>query len=227
MESPETTSSGRVDRREPGGPAGRRALPPRRARLASHRAAGVPSAGRGAHAPEPGPPARDARCHRPPALRLLGRALAAGTLTGCDGGPVRPYNSADLMDTTSSHASPSTAAQARTEQLCADWYAAHGEAIYNYLRFQLIAPDEAEDLTAETFLRAVRSADRFDPRGRRPRRGCSRSRGTCSSTTSAACGRAAAWASTSSGTWRWTRPRRRSGCCGGKPWRACSRRWRN
>ena len=49
------------------------------------------------------------------------------------------------------------------EQLCADWYAAHGEAIYNYLRFQLVAPDEAEDLTAETFLRAVRSADRFDP----------------------------------------------------------------
>jgi RNA polymerase sigma-70 factor (ECF subfamily) len=67
------------------------------------------------------------------------------------------------MDKTSSPASPSTAAQARTEQLCADWYAAHGEAIYNYLRFQLVAPDEAEDLTAETFLRAVRSADRFDP----------------------------------------------------------------
>lgn len=62
-------------------------------------------------------------------------------------------------------ASPSATAadQARTEQLCAEWYAAHGEAIYNYLRFQLVAPDEAEDLTAETFLRAVRSADRFDP----------------------------------------------------------------
>jgi len=67
------------------------------------------------------------------------------------------------MEKTSPPASPSTAAQARTEQLCADWYAAHGEAIYNYLRFQLVAPDEAEDLTAETFLRAVRSADRFDP----------------------------------------------------------------
>jgi RNA polymerase sigma-70 factor (ECF subfamily) len=49
------------------------------------------------------------------------------------------------------------------EQLCAEWYAAHGEGIYNYLRFQLVAPDEAEDLTAETFLRAVRSAERYDP----------------------------------------------------------------
>jgi RNA polymerase sigma-70 factor (ECF subfamily) len=35
--------------------------------------------------------------------------------------------------------------------------------VYNYLRFQLSSPDEAEDLTAETFLRAVRAADRFDP----------------------------------------------------------------
>jgi RNA polymerase sigma-70 factor (ECF subfamily) len=67
------------------------------------------------------------------------------------------------MDKALSPASPSGAAEVRTEQLCADWYAAHGEAIYNYLRFQLIAPDEAEDLTAETFLRAVRAADRFDP----------------------------------------------------------------
>lgn len=49
------------------------------------------------------------------------------------------------------------------EQLCAQWYAAHGEAVYNYFRFQLAAPDEAEDLTAETFLRAVRAARRFDP----------------------------------------------------------------
>ena len=49
------------------------------------------------------------------------------------------------------------------EQLCALWYEAHGVAIYNYLRFQLASPDEAEDLTAEAFLRAVRAADRFDP----------------------------------------------------------------
>jgi RNA polymerase sigma-70 factor (ECF subfamily) len=47
--------------------------------------------------------------------------------------------------------------------LCAVWYAAHGGAIYNYFRLQLATPDEAEDLTAETFLRAVRHAERFDP----------------------------------------------------------------
>ena len=49
------------------------------------------------------------------------------------------------------------------EALCAEWYAAHGEGIYNYFRLQLATLDEAEDLTAETFLRAVRHAGRFDP----------------------------------------------------------------
>lgn len=46
---------------------------------------------------------------------------------------------------------------------CAAWYEAHGKAVYNYFRFQLVPPDDAEDLTAETFLRAVRAADRYDP----------------------------------------------------------------
>ena len=45
---------------------------------------------------------------------------------------------------------------------CAAWYEAYGKAVYNYFRFQLIPPDDAEDLTAETFLRAVRAADRYD-----------------------------------------------------------------
>ena len=45
---------------------------------------------------------------------------------------------------------------------CAAWYAAHGRAVYNYFRFQLVPPDDAEDFTAETFLRAVRAADRYD-----------------------------------------------------------------
>jgi len=61
----------------------------------------------------------------------------------------------------SAHTAP--AAGTGPEQLCAQWYAAHGAAVYNYLRFQLASPDEAEDLTAEAFLRAVRAADRFDP----------------------------------------------------------------
>lgn len=46
---------------------------------------------------------------------------------------------------------------------CAAWYQAHGKAVYNYFRFQQIPPDDAEDFTAETFLRAVRAADRYDP----------------------------------------------------------------
>ena len=46
---------------------------------------------------------------------------------------------------------------------CAAWYEAHGKAVYNYFRFQLVPPDDAEDFTAETFLRAVRAADRYDP----------------------------------------------------------------
>jgi len=45
---------------------------------------------------------------------------------------------------------------------CAAWYEAYGKAVYNYFRFQLISPDDAEDLTAETFLRAVRASDRYD-----------------------------------------------------------------
>ena len=45
---------------------------------------------------------------------------------------------------------------------CAAWYEAYGKAVYNYFRFQLIPPDDAEDLTAETFLRAVRASDRYD-----------------------------------------------------------------
>jgi RNA polymerase sigma-70 factor (ECF subfamily) len=58
------------------------------------------------------------------------------------------------------HAAP--ASESGPESLCAQWYEAHGDAVYNYFRFQLAAPDEAEDLTAETFLRAVRASGRFD-----------------------------------------------------------------
>lgn len=57
---------------------------------------------------------------------------------------------------------PSPARSDAPSDPCTSWYEAHGEAVYNFLRFQLASPDEAEDLTAETFLRAVRAADRFD-----------------------------------------------------------------
>ena len=36
-------------------------------------------------------------------------------------------------------------------------------SVYGYLRFHLPSVDEAEDLTADVFLRALRAADRFDP----------------------------------------------------------------
>lgn len=51
----------------------------------------------------------------------------------------------------------------RREALCRSWYEEHGQAVYSYLRFQLDSADAADDLTAEVFLRAVRSAGRFDP----------------------------------------------------------------
>ena len=53
-------------------------------------------------------------------------------------------------------------ADAATE-LCREWYQAHGPAVYGYFRFHVPAIDVAEDLTAETFLKLVRSARRYDP----------------------------------------------------------------
>lgn len=57
---------------------------------------------------------------------------------------------------------PAPPAPADAEALCEAWYQAHGTAVYNYFRFHIPLPDVAEDLTAETFLKVVRSADRFD-----------------------------------------------------------------
>src|SRR5919107_2482293 len=50
------------------------------------------------------------------------------------------------------------------EELCRGWYEEHGRPIYSFLRFQVDSADSADDLTAEVFLRSVRSAHRFDPR---------------------------------------------------------------
>lgn len=49
------------------------------------------------------------------------------------------------------------------EALCREWYHAYGGSVYNYFRFHVPHPEVAEDLTAETFLKVVRAADRFDP----------------------------------------------------------------
>ncbi len=45
---------------------------------------------------------------------------------------------------------------------CREWYRDHGPAVYGYFRFHVPSIDVAEDLTAETFLKLVRSARRYD-----------------------------------------------------------------
>jgi RNA polymerase sigma-70 factor (ECF subfamily) len=59
--------------------------------------------------------------------------------------------------------------EAEPQATCVAWYLAYGKAIYGYLRFHLSAADQAEDLTADVFLRALRWFDRFDPRRGSPR----------------------------------------------------------
>lgn len=53
--------------------------------------------------------------------------------------------------------------------VCHAWYEAYGGPLYSYFRFHLPSPDQAEDLTAEVFLRALRAFDRFDPARGSPR----------------------------------------------------------
>jgi RNA polymerase sigma factor (sigma-70 family) len=60
---------------------------------------------------------------------------------------------------TTAGCTPAQAAEAR----CREWYEAYGTSVYNYFRFHVPLPDVAEDLTAETFLKVIRAADRFDP----------------------------------------------------------------
>jgi RNA polymerase sigma-70 factor, ECF subfamily len=57
---------------------------------------------------------------------------------------------------------PGTALDAAAREQCRLWYETHGEAVYNYVRFQVAEPDAAEDIVADTFLRAVRAVSRFD-----------------------------------------------------------------
>ena len=66
-------------------------------------------------------------------------------------------------------APPGSATPLAAEALCRDWYQAYGRGVYNYFRFHVPLPDVAEDLTAETFLKLVRAADRFDPRRGTPK----------------------------------------------------------
>jgi RNA polymerase sigma-70 factor (ECF subfamily) len=67
------------------------------------------------------------------------------------------------MSTLDRRPSSSPPSETEREELCRRWYEEHGRAIYRFLRFQVDSADTADDLTAEVFLRAVRSAQRFDP----------------------------------------------------------------
>jgi RNA polymerase sigma factor (sigma-70 family) len=49
------------------------------------------------------------------------------------------------------------------DALCRAWYATYGPAVYRYLRFHVDSADTADDLTADTFLRVLEAADRYDP----------------------------------------------------------------
>jgi len=52
---------------------------------------------------------------------------------------------------------------ATAEERCRVWYSAHGQAVYSYVRFHVGSADVAEDITADTFLKVFRAADRYDP----------------------------------------------------------------
>jgi RNA polymerase sigma-70 factor (ECF subfamily) len=56
-----------------------------------------------------------------------------------------------------------TVPQATPDVVCQRWYQAYGTQLYSYLRFHLASADQAEDLTAEVFLRALKAFGRFDP----------------------------------------------------------------
>ena len=60
-------------------------------------------------------------------------------------------------------APPAPAPIDEAQVLCRQWFEAHGSAVYSYFRFHVPLVDVAEDLTAETFLKVVRAAERFDP----------------------------------------------------------------
>ncbi|MEO8140875.1 MAG: sigma-70 family RNA polymerase sigma factor [Gemmatimonadota bacterium] len=66
-------------------------------------------------------------------------------------------------------AAPAPAESRSAEGLCQAWYEAYGRAVYSYVRFHLPTADAAEDVTADTFLKAFRSADRYDESKGQPR----------------------------------------------------------
>lgn len=68
-----------------------------------------------------------------------------------------------MLDPRDAPASAGAGPETSAESACRAWYEAYGGQLYSYLRFHLPSPDQAEDLTAEVFLRALKAFDRFDP----------------------------------------------------------------
>jgi RNA polymerase sigma-70 factor (ECF subfamily) len=58
---------------------------------------------------------------------------------------------------------PANPPHASANAQCQAWYEAYGQAVYSYVRFHLPTADIAEDVTADTFLKAFRAAGRYDP----------------------------------------------------------------
>jgi RNA polymerase sigma-70 factor (ECF subfamily) len=75
----------------------------------------------------------------------------------------------DMLDPRSADPAREAGHGSTAEAVCRQWYEAYGGSLYSYLRFHLPSADLAEDLTAEVFLRALKSADRFDPSRGTPR----------------------------------------------------------
>ncbi len=74
-----------------------------------------------------------------------------------------------MLDPQASERPAEPTVKATAEAVCSSWYREYGEPLYGYLRFHLSSADIAEDLTAEVFLRALRSFHRFDPAAGSPR----------------------------------------------------------
>ena len=58
---------------------------------------------------------------------------------------------------------PLTPLPATAEDRCRVWYTAYGQAVYSFVRFHVTSADVADDITADTFLKVFRAADRYDP----------------------------------------------------------------
>lgn len=74
-----------------------------------------------------------------------------------------------MLDPPNAPRAPEVTGRENSAAVCGAWYEAYGGQLYSYLRFRILSPDLAEDLTAEVFLRALRSFDRFDPSAGSPR----------------------------------------------------------